>query len=44
MKCMTKIDETTTDDAEDLDLIKTMYNLIENSSNYSEITESLWLY
>ena len=28
-KCITKIDETTTDDAKDLDLVVLMYNLIE---------------
>ena len=41
-KCITKIDETTIDDAEDLDLVMPMYNLIEYSSNYSETTGSLW--
>ena len=35
-KCIAKIDETTIDDAEDLDLVMLMYNLIEHSSNYSE--------
>ena len=43
-KCITKIDGTTLDDAEDLDLVMSMYNLIEYSSNYSEITASLWFY
>ena len=37
-----KIDETTIDDAEDLDLVMPMYNLIKYSSNHSETTESLW--
>ena len=37
IKCITKIDGTTTDDAEDLDLFMSMYNLIEYSPNYSEI-------
>ena len=37
-KCITKIDETTIYDAEDLDLVMPMYNLIECSSNYSETT------
>ena len=41
IKCITKIDETTTDDAEDLDLVMPMYNLIEYSLNYSETTGSL---
>ena len=38
------MDATTIDDAEDLDLVIPMYNLIENSSNYSETTGSLWFY
>ena len=37
-----KIDETTIDDAEDLDLAISMYNLTKHSSNYSETTGSLW--
>ena len=36
-KCMIKIDGTTIHDAEDLDLVMLMYNLIEYSSN-------LWFY
>ena len=43
-KCITKIDETTIDDAENLDLVMPVYNLIEYSSNYSETTGSLWFY
>ena len=43
-KCITKIDGTTTDDAENLDLAMPMYNLIEYSSNYSETTGSFWFY
>ena len=43
-KCITKIDGTTIDDAEDLHLFTAMYNLIECSSNYSETTGSLWFY
>ena len=41
VKCSAKIDGTTVEDAEDLDLVKPMYNLIEYSSNYSETTGSL---
>ena len=41
---ITKIDGTTIDDAEDLDLVIPMYNLIEYSSNYSETTGILWFY
>ena len=43
-KCITKIDETTVDDAEDLDSVMLMYNLIEYSLNCSETTGSLWFY
>ena len=41
-KCITKIDGTTIDVAEDLALVMPMYNVIEYSSNYSEITGILW--
>ena len=41
-KCITKIDGTTIDDAEYLDLVMLMYSLIEYCSNYSEATGSLW--
>ena len=43
-KCTTKIDRITVDDAEDLDLVMTMYNLIEYSSKFSETKRSLWFY
>ena len=43
-KCITKFDGTTLDDAEDLDSVMSMYNLIEYSSNYSETTGSLCFY
>ena len=36
-----KIDRTTIDDAEDLDLVMPVYNLTEYNSNYSETTGSL---
>ena len=42
--CITKIDGTTIYDAEDLDLVMPIYNLIEYSSNYSETTGNLWFY
>ena len=41
---MTKIDEAIINDAEDLDLAMSVYNLIEYSSSYSETTESLCFY
>ena len=43
-KCTTKIEETTIDEAEDLDLVMPVYNLIEYSSNYFEATGNLWFY
>ena len=39
-----KIDGTTRYDAEDLDLVMPMYNLVEYSSNNPETTGSLWIY
>ena len=44
IKCITKIDRKTIHDAEDLDLVMPMYNLLEYSSNYSGTTGSLWFY
>ena len=41
---MTKIDGTTIDNAEDLDLVMSLYNLMEHSSSYSETRGSLWFY
>ena len=35
-KCITKIDRRTVDDAEYLDLVMSIYNLLEYSSNYSQ--------
>ena len=43
IKCIKKIDVTAIDDAEDLDLIMPMNNLLEYSSNYSDTLVSLWL-
>ena len=43
-KCITKIDGATKDDAEGLDLVMLMHNLIEYSSNYSETMGILWFY
>ena len=42
--CITKIDGTTIDDAEDLDLVMPIYNLLECSSNYSDTKGSLWFF
>ena len=41
-KCITKIDETKIDDAEDLDLVMPMYRLLEYYSNCSDAASTLW--
>ena len=41
IKCITKINGTTIDDDEDLDLVMLMYNSIEYISNYFDTTISL---
>ena len=43
-KCIKKIDGTAIDDAEDLDLVMSVYNIIEYSSKWSQTTGSLWFY
>ena len=43
-KCIKKNDKKTMDDADSLNLVMSMYNLIENSLNYSEKTGSLQFY
>ena len=42
--CITKIKGTTINDAEDLDLAMSMYNLLECISNYFDTTSSLGFY
>ena len=37
-----KNNETTIDVVEDLDLVMSMYNLLEYSSNYSDTAGTLW--
>ena len=41
---MRQNDGTTIDDAEDLDLVMPLYDLIEHSSNYSKTKGGLWFY
>ena len=43
-KCISRINNTDIDNAHDIDIVMTMYNLIENSDNYSETSGSLWQY
>ena len=40
--CMSKINNVLTDNAEDLDFVMPMYNLLEYSKNYRKTTGSLW--
>ena len=42
IKRITKINGTTIDDAKDLDLVMPIYNLLEYSSYYSDMTDSFW--
>ena len=42
--CISKINNTLIDNAEDLDIIMPMYNLIEYSKNYRKTTGNLWNY
>ena len=44
IKGITKIDESILDDAEDLDLIMLMFDLLEYGSDYSDTTGSLLFY
>ena len=42
--CISKINNTQIDNAEYIDIVMPMYNVIEYSNNYSETTGSLWQY
>ena len=42
--CISKINNTLMDNAEDLDIVIRMYNLLEYSKNYRKTTGSLWNY
>ena len=44
INCISKINGVKIDNAEDLDVVMPMYNLIEYSKNYRKITGSLWNY
>ena len=43
-KCISRINNTDIDNAQDIDIIMPMYNLIEYSDNYSKTSGSLWQY
>ena len=42
--CISKINNTLIDNAEDLDIVIPMYNLLEYNKNYRKTTRSLWNY
>ena len=44
INCISKINGVKTDNAEDLDVVMPMYNLLEYSKNYRKATGSLWNY
>ena len=44
INCITKINNIKIDNAEDLDVVMPMYNLLEYSKNYKKTTGSLWNY
>ena len=41
-KCISRINNTDIDNAQDIDIVMPMYNLIECSDNYSKTSGSLW--
>ena len=44
IKCISRINNTDIDTAQDIDIVMPMYNLIEYSDNYSKTSGSLWQY
>ena len=44
INCISKINGTKINNAEDFDVIMPMYNLLEYSKNYKKTTGSLWNY
>ena len=44
IECISKINGIKIDNAEDLDVVMHMYNLLEYSKNYKKTTVSLWNY
>ena len=41
-KCISRINNIDVDNANDIDIVMSMYNLIEYSDNYSKTSGSLW--
>ena len=44
IKCISRINNTDIDNAQDIDIVMPMYNLIEYSDNYLKTSGSLWQY
>ena len=44
ISCISKINSTLIENTEDLDIVMSMYNLLEYSQNYSMTSGSLWNY
>ena len=44
LNCKSEINNTETDNAEDIDIVMPRYNLIEYSGNYLKTSGSLWQY
>ena len=44
INCISKINGVKIDNAEDLDFVMPMYNLLEFSKNYKKTTRNLWNY
>ena len=44
IRCISKIYNAEVDNAEDLDIVMPMYNLLEYSENYAKTSCSLWQY
>ena len=42
--CISEVNNTQVDNAEDLDVVLPIYNLIKYSDNYAKTSESLWQY
>ena len=43
-KCISRINNIDIDNAQDFDIVMSMYNLIEYSDNYSKTSGNLWQY
>ena len=43
-KCISKMNDTKIDNAQDIEIVMPMYNLIEYSDNYSKTSGGLWQY